>query len=120
MTVAPFATQFKGLVSYTIPKVTVQVSSTIQSLPGASLAANLVVPSGATARLNADSRVDMYGTLAGAGTLNLYVPFVRTTLFTDWSAFTGTINVITDADGGDLRMGTSYGFPGFPQAAVAR
>ena len=41
--VAPFATQFKGLGSYTIPKVTVQVSSTIQSLPGPSLAANLVV-----------------------------------------------------------------------------
>ena len=44
-TVAPFTTQFKGLMSYTIPKVDVQVSSTIQSLPGASLAANLVVPS---------------------------------------------------------------------------
>ena len=44
-TVAPFATQFKGLMSYTIPKVDVQVSSTIQSLPGASLVANLVVPS---------------------------------------------------------------------------
>jgi hypothetical protein len=42
--VAPFATQFKGLMSYTIPKITVQVSSTIQSLPGASLAANMVVP----------------------------------------------------------------------------
>ena len=40
---APFATQFKGLMSYTIPKVDVQVSSTIQSLPGPSLAANLVV-----------------------------------------------------------------------------
>jgi hypothetical protein len=44
-TVAPFVTQFKGLMSYTIPKVDVQVSSTIQSLPGASLAANQVVPS---------------------------------------------------------------------------
>jgi hypothetical protein len=43
--VAPFATQFKGLMSYTIPKVDVQVSSTIQSLPGASLSANLVVSS---------------------------------------------------------------------------
>ena len=80
--------------------------------------ANLVVPAGATARLNADSRVDMYGTLSGAGTLNFYVPFTRTTLFTDWSAFTGTINVLTDGDGGDFRMGTSYGFPGFPHAAV--
>jgi hypothetical protein len=48
--VAPFATQFKGLVAYTIPKVDVQLSSTIQSLPGASLAANLVVPSATVAR----------------------------------------------------------------------
>jgi hypothetical protein len=43
--VAPFATQLKGLTSYTVPKVDVQVSATIQSLPGASLMANLVVPS---------------------------------------------------------------------------
>jgi hypothetical protein len=48
--VAPFATQFKGLMSYTIPKVEVQVSSTIQSLPGPSLAANLVVPSSVVAQ----------------------------------------------------------------------
>jgi hypothetical protein len=48
--VAPFATQFKGLMSYTIPKVDVQVSSTIQSLPGPSLSANLVVPSGVVAQ----------------------------------------------------------------------
>lgn len=49
-TVAPFATQFKGLMSYTIPKVDVQVSSTIQSLPGPSLSANLVVPSSVVAQ----------------------------------------------------------------------
>ena len=48
--VAPFATQFKGLMSYIIPKVDVQVSSTIQSLPGPSLAANLVVPSAVVAQ----------------------------------------------------------------------
>ncbi len=80
--------------------------------------ANLVVPAGANARLNADARVDVYGSLAGAGTLDFYVPWVRTTLFADWSAFTGTINVITDASGGDFRMGTSYYYPGFPQAAL--
>ncbi|MEO5712743.1 MAG: autotransporter-associated beta strand repeat-containing protein [Luteolibacter sp.] len=80
--------------------------------------ANLVVPSGSTARLNADGRVDMYGTLGGAGTLNFYVPWIRTTLYNDWSAFTGTINVITDADGGDFRMGTNYGYPGFANAAL--
>lgn len=81
--------------------------------------ANLVVPAGATARLNADARVDMYGSLSGAGTLNFYAPWVRTTLFANWSAFSGIINVLTDAAGGDFRLGTSYGFPGFPQAAVA-
>ena len=48
--VAPFATQFKGLMAYTIPKVDVQLSATIQSLPGASLAANLVVPTATVAQ----------------------------------------------------------------------
>ena len=80
--------------------------------------ANLVVPAGASARLNADGRVDMYGTLNGSGTLTFYIPWVRTTLFTDWSNFNGTINVITDGDGGDLRMGSNYSFPGFPNAAL--
>ncbi len=84
-----------------------------------SFAANLVIPSGATARLNADSRVDLYGTLSGAGTLDFYAPWVRTTLFADWSAFSGRINVLTDAGGGDFRMGTNYGYPGFPNAALA-
>lgn len=81
--------------------------------------ANLVVPSGATARINADSRVDVNGTLSGAGILNFYIPWVRTTLFSNWSAFTGTINVLTDSSGGDLRMGTSYSYPGFPNALVS-
>src|SRR4029450_3963761 len=48
--VAPFATQFKGLTSYTIPKMAVQLSATIQSVPGASLAANLVVQSSVVAQ----------------------------------------------------------------------
>jgi autotransporter-associated beta strand protein len=80
--------------------------------------AQLIVPSGAIARLNADSRVDIYGSLSGAGTLNYYVPFVRSTLFANWSAFTGTLNVLTDGDGGDFRMGSSYSYPGFPQALL--
>ena len=81
--------------------------------------AALVVPAGATARINADSRVDMYGSLTGAGTLNFYVPYIRTTLYADWSAFTGTINVLSDADGGDFRIGTDYSPPGYPLAAIA-
>ena len=81
--------------------------------------ANLVVPLGATARLNADSRVDVFGSLTGGGTLNFYVPYVRTTLFADWSAFTGIINVLSDAGGGDFRIGSDYSPPGYPLAAIA-
>jgi hypothetical protein len=42
--VPPFLTQFRGLASYTIPKADVQISGTMQSIPGANLAANLSVP----------------------------------------------------------------------------
>jgi autotransporter-associated beta strand protein len=83
-----------------------------------SFTANLVVPAGATARLNADARVDMYGTLTGAGTLNFYIPSIRTDLFTDWSGFTGTLNVLTSGSTGHLRMAKGYNFAGFPAAAV--
>jgi hypothetical protein len=43
----PFKTQVKGLASYLIPKVEVQVSTAIQSLPGAVLQANYNVPNAA-------------------------------------------------------------------------
>jgi hypothetical protein len=40
----PFKTQVKGLASYTIPHIDVQVSSAFQSLPGGTLAANYAFP----------------------------------------------------------------------------
>jgi hypothetical protein len=73
---APFATQFKGLMSYIIPKVDVQVSSTMQSLPGPSLAANLVVPSGVVAQSLGRPLAGGAGTV----TVNLIAP---QTLFGD-------------------------------------
>ncbi len=42
--VTPFLTNFKGLASYDIPRVDVQVSGTFQNLPGAELAANFNAP----------------------------------------------------------------------------
>ena len=41
----PFLTDFKGLGSYTIPRIDVQVSGTFQSLPGDALTADYNVPS---------------------------------------------------------------------------
>jgi hypothetical protein len=46
----PFRTQLNGLVSYTVPRVDVQVSGTVQSRPGGQLAANWVVPSAVVAQ----------------------------------------------------------------------
>jgi hypothetical protein len=46
----PFQTTVRGLASYTIPKIDVQVSGTLQSRPGSAIAANLVVPSATVAQ----------------------------------------------------------------------
>jgi hypothetical protein len=45
-----FLTQFRGLGSYQVPKVDVEVSATFQSKPGATLAANYVIPTATVAQ----------------------------------------------------------------------
>lgn len=80
--------------------------------------ADLIIPGGSAANIFADARCDVRGSLAGGGTLNFFVPWVRTTLFADWSAFTGTINVFTDASGGDFRIGESYNPDGYADSTL--
>ena len=48
--VPPFLTQFKGLATYTVPKIVVQISGTMQSIPGPSLAGNFSVPTATVAQ----------------------------------------------------------------------
>lgn len=72
---------------------------------------DLIVPIGSTATLRMDLRVDFYGGVSGGGTLNLYVPYIRTTLFGSWSGFLGKVNVTTDSDGGNFRIANSSGYP---------
>jgi autotransporter-associated beta strand protein len=72
---------------------------------------NLNVPTGTSGSLYADRRCTLTGTLTGGGTLNFYIPYVRTELAGNWSAFTGVINALTvDADGGDFRIVNSSGY----------
>ncbi len=71
---------------------------------------NLIVPLGSSGRLNADGRCSLTGTLTGGGTFNYYTPFIRTDLKGNWSAFTGTINVLSGADGGEMRVTNSFGY----------
>jgi autotransporter-associated beta strand protein len=73
---------------------------------------NLVVPANATGTLITDSRCDLWGSLTGGGTLNFNVTYVRTSLYGDWSAFTGNINV---TGGGEFRV---LNFTGYPNAAI--
>jgi autotransporter-associated beta strand protein len=81
---------------------------------------NLFVPTNSGGGLYCDSRIDFYGALTGGGTLNMFIPFVRTTLYGNWSAFAGKINVFPGASGdprtggsgtnGDFRISNSYGY----------
>ncbi len=71
----------------------------------------LTVPAGATSSLRAGWRCVVGGSLNGAGTLTYYTPYVRADLTADWSAFSGILNVIADADGGDFRINSNYSLP---------
>jgi len=73
---------------------------------------NLIVPNGANVNFNADNRCDLFGTLTGSGTLNMFIPYVRTTLNGDWSGFTGKIIVGYNGDrggAGEFRINNTYG-----------
>lgn len=66
---------------------------------------NVVVPAGGVARIDADGRCSMTGSLTGAGDLTFYSPYVRTDLKGNWSAFSGRLTVV-----GDFRIANSSGY----------
>ncbi len=72
---------------------------------------DIIIPVGAVARLNADGRCSLTGSLTGSGVLTFYTGYVRTDLAGNWSAFTGQIFADTDNDGGDFRITNTAGFP---------
>jgi len=69
---------------------------------------NLIVPTNASGTLNADSRCDLYGGLAGSGSFNFKTTGTHTALYGDWSPFTGTINV---SGGGEFQVLNTTGYP---------
>ena len=74
--VEPFLMQIRGLATYTIPKIDLQVSGTLQSNPGPELAANYVVS-------NAIVKQTLGRDLSG-GAANITVPlFAPATLYGD-------------------------------------
>jgi autotransporter-associated beta strand protein len=79
---------------------------------------NLVVPTGQSGTLWQDGRSTISGSLSGGGAFTLRAPWIRNDWFSDCSAFTGSMTVITDGDGGDFRFGTSYWWSGLPNASL--
>src|SRR6185436_19908344 len=65
----PFLTDFRGLASYTIPKVDVQTALTLASRPGVELAANVIVPTAVVAQT--------LGRPLSAGAANVTVNMLR-------------------------------------------
>ncbi len=73
---------------------------------------SLNIPANTSGTLITSGRCDINGSISGGGTLFYNVPYVRTDLVAGGANFTGTINVTTDADGGDFRLtNNSVGFP---------
>jgi len=71
---------------------------------------DLVVPIGASARLDVDGRSTLTGSLTGGGTLTVYTPYVRTDFSGNWSGFTGLINITTSGTN-SFRCKHSAGYP---------
>lgn len=63
----------------------------------------VTLPAGKTVTLNAGRRCAISGSFSGGGTLNLYIPYVRCDISSNWSKFTGKLNVT----GRDLRFAAS-------------
>ena len=71
---------------------------------------NIVVPKGKTGTINLDGRCNYKGSLTGEGTLNVYIPYVRTYLQGNWSKFAGTVKA-TQGSSGDFTFDNNYGMP---------
>jgi fibronectin-binding autotransporter adhesin len=78
---------------------------------------DLVIAAGQTGTLAAGPRQTLSSKVSGAGTLNLFVDYVRGDVGGDWSGFTGLINVSQttgtppSSTTDDFRVTTTGGFP---------
>ena len=73
---------------------------------------NLKVPAGYSGTLNTDGLSTIAGTLTGGGILYYYTNYSGNVLASNASKFTGTLNIITDTDGGYFDVYNTNGFPG--------
>ncbi len=84
-------------------------SSSYSTLPW-----NIEVADGKTANIKLDSRAYYTGNISGNGTLNMYIPFVRSDLNGDMTAFTGTLNCLSSS-GSEVELRINH-YKGLPNA----
>ena len=70
----------------------------------------LNIPAGNTGTLITDGNSTIAGSITGGGTLNYYTNYTGNMLSSDVSMFAGTINVTTDADGGNFVLYSTKGY----------
>ncbi len=74
----------------------------------------LIIPAGQTGTVRVPQRFlspGLAGPVFGGGTLNLIVNYVRGDIRSDWTAFTGVVNVSPAASPDDFRVVNENGFP---------
>ena len=108
------AEEYNGTVNGMLGDTVVLNGGTLQCKEGNSSYSNaswhLVVPAGKTATVRMDGRCNYTGSLTGAGTLNVYIPYVRSYLQGDWSKFEGTVSC-SQSTNGDFTFDNNYGMP---------
>ena len=108
------AEEHNGTVNGRLGDTLVINSGTVQCLDNSysysSAAWNIVVPEGKTGTIRLDGRCNYTGSLTGSGTLNVYIPYVRTYLQGNWSKFAGTIVCSQDSKG-DFTFDNNHGLP---------
>lgn len=108
------AEEYNGTVNGMLGDTVVLNGGTLQCKEGNSSYSNaswhLVVPAGKTATVRMDGRCNYTGSLTGAGTLNAYIPYVRSYLQGDWSKFEGTVSC-SQSTNGDFTFDNNYGMP---------
>ena len=81
---------------------------------------NLDIPGGFTGTLESDWRCQLRGKLSGSGTFRYRLPSgaVRSSIFGDWSAFSGTIEASAISGSADFSIAPDYAWVGIPSAAL--
>lgn len=110
-----------GTSDVTLKDSTLRMFSNGASTSSASSFWNIDVPGGTIGTLEADARCGLYGKLTGSGTFRYRLPngSVRTSIFGNWSDFSGIIEATAISGSADFRISPDYNWPGLPAAALS-